>query len=74
MYYFLKKQKFKKTQKNPFLVEFFRWVFLGFFGWVFLGVFFNANPGERGVGQLFFLDERSLIVGECGLLVNMASV
>jgi hypothetical protein len=35
--YFHKKVKLKKTQKtqkNPFLVEFFRWVFLGGFFWV----------------------------------------
>jgi hypothetical protein len=36
---FIRNKKFKKTQKNPFLVG-----FLGFFGWVFLGGFFNANP------------------------------
>ncbi len=44
LYYFHKKlkilKKTKKTQKNPFLVGFFRWVFLGFFWWVFLGGFF----------------------------------
>jgi hypothetical protein len=44
LYFSQKNLKFKKTQKNPFLVGFFRWVFLGFFGWVFLGGFFIANP------------------------------
>jgi hypothetical protein len=37
LYYFHKKLKIKKTQKNPkktFLVVFFRWVILGGFFWV----------------------------------------
>ena len=34
----------KKNQKNPFLVVFFDWAFLGFFGRVFLGWVFLAIP------------------------------
>ena len=38
---------FKKTQKNPFLVGFFDWAFLGFFGRVFLGWVFLAIPEKQ---------------------------
>ena len=60
---FIKNLQFKKTQKNPknpFLVGFFRWVFLGFFGWVFLGGFFNANPAFT------YLSRRCIILGIFG--------
>jgi hypothetical protein len=43
--YFHKKLKIKKKPKNPLLV--------GFFRWFFLGGFFNANPGVRKAIEIY---------------------